>query len=178
MDNNTTFSINLGTYGSQHFSWCLVSSQLFTCTPDFWLVLTVLPFWVGSLLSTGSELMEGTGLELSSWLWRKHVRVVSAVFHNMLSWEMRLVPCTNEWLETSNAIRSWCRQWATTDFIRRHLPWPGSCQSWYVLTTNFTLQHQRDRNWSRERPIHRDRDRQTETNRDRQTERERERESA
>ena len=35
-------------------------------------------------------------------------------------------------------------QWTTTDLIQCHPPWPGICPS-YVLTTNFTPQHQRNR---------------------------------
>ena len=48
---------------------------------------------------------------------------------------------SNEWQQTSNVARNWCRQWPTTDLIQCHPPWPGICQSWYVLTSDLTSWH-------------------------------------
>ena len=78
--------------------------------------MVCLTFLAGGLLSNGSELVEGTALELLSWLWKKQVRVFCVVFHDsMLSCKMWWVLHVNEYWETSNAARNWCRQWTITD---------------------------------------------------------------
>ena len=69
----------------------------------------------------------------------------------MLSCETWSVPHANEQWETSNVSGNWCRQWTTSDLVWCHPPWPGSCQSWYVLITSFTPGLQRDGDWVRER---------------------------
>ena len=72
----------------------------------------------------------------------KKGKVFCVVFRdiNMMSCEMWLLQHGNEQWETSDffAAGNWCRQWTTTDPIRCHPPWPSSCQSWYVPTTDFT----------------------------------------
>lgn len=78
----------------------------------------------------------------------------------MLSCRMWSVPHANDWWETSNAARSWhrqlysswrgSRQWTAIDLVRCHPPWPGSCQSWFVLATDFTSRCQRERGRERE----------------------------
>ena len=67
----------------------------------------------------------------------------------MLSCEMCSVPHANE-RRKCNAAGNWRRQWTTTDLIRCHPPWLV-CPSWYVLTTDFTPWHHRDRDWPSER---------------------------
>ena len=91
---------------------------------------------VGSLLSTGSELVEGTGSELSC-LWKKKSVFCIVFLDIMLSCKMWSVLYTNEWQETGNAAGNCHRPWTTTDLVQCHWPWPGSCQSWYALATNF-----------------------------------------
>ena len=98
--------------------------------------LVCLLSWVGGLLSTGSELVEGTGSELSSCLWKKK-SVFCIVFLDTLSCKIWSVPHTNEWQETGNVAGNCHRAWTTTDLVQCHWPWPGSCQSWYALATNF-----------------------------------------
>ena len=61
------------------------------------------------------------------------------------------VPNANEGRETSNAAGNWRRKWITTDLIRCHPPWPGSCQSWHLLTADFTARQHRERERERER---------------------------
>ena len=91
---------------------------------------------VGSLLSTGSELVEGTGSELSC-LWKKKSVFCIVFLDIMLSCKMWSVLYTNEWQETGNVAGNCHRPWTTTDLVQCHWPWPGSCQSWYALATNF-----------------------------------------
>ena len=87
---------------------------------------------------------------------KKQVSTFCVVFCNiMLSCGMWSVSHANKWQETSNLARSWrrqChsswlgwRQWTPFDFIWCHPPWPGSCQSWYVLATNFAPWPHRER---------------------------------
>ena len=76
------------------------------------------------------------------------------LFHDiMLSCEMWSVLHANESWETSNVARNWHGQWSTTDLIWCHPLWPGNCQSWYILTTDFTPQHQRNRDWVGEKML-------------------------
>ena len=78
-------------------------------TDNSWLVC--LPSCVGSMLSTRSELVEGTGLQLA-WLPKKQVRVLGIVCCE------RGPSCIQmKQLETNNAARNWHRQWTTTDLI-------------------------------------------------------------
>ena len=124
--------------------WCLFRSQPFTGTGIYYMIyswLVCLPSWVGGLLSTGSELVEGISLELS-WPGNQNVIFCIVFCYILLRCEMCLVPHANEQQETSNAAGNWCRQWTTTDLVECHPPWPGSCQSWYVLTS-ITPRHQR-----------------------------------
>ena len=68
-------------------------------------------------------------------------------------YEMWLVLHAHGWQESSinKAAGNWCRQWTTTDLIHWHPPWSGSCQNYYVLTTDFAPQLQKNRDWMRER---------------------------
>ena len=73
------------------------------------------------------------------------------IFHNItLSYKMWLVPHTNKqqkantvvlvvWLETDGG-----KKLPLTSFDATHSGMAEHCQSWFVLTTDFTLQHQRD----------------------------------
>ena len=63
----------------------------------FWLVS--LPSWVGSLWSSGSELVKGTGSELPSQLQNKQKSQFSAVSYATLCWAAKCgsVPQANEW---------------------------------------------------------------------------------
>ena len=70
---------------------------------------------------------------------RKKVQVFCVVFCNiMLSCKMQSVLFATEQQETNNSAWNWHRQWTTTDLIQCHPSWSGTCQSWYVLTTDFT----------------------------------------
>ena len=145
MDNSTTsVSLSLGPMAINIYHWCLwLDLGLSLVLADSWLVC--LPSWVGGLLSTSPELVEGTGSELQ-------VRFLCAVFCDMmLGCEMWFVLHTNELWETSNAARNWRRQWTNSDLVQCHSPRPGSCQSWCVLTNDIAPGHQRDIDWLRER---------------------------
>ena len=116
------------------------------------------PSWVGGLLSTGLdlELVKGTGLELARQLWIFFIlffRVLWFIFHNItLSYKMWLVPHTNKQQEASSStvvLVVWLetdvgKKLALTSFDATHSDMAEHCQSWFVLTTNFTLQRQRD----------------------------------
>ena len=114
---------------------------------DSW--LACLPWWVGCLLSAGSELVEEIVSELSSW-WKKIGEF------SVLSFMTWCIAAKCGWSSMNNkklvlnVAENWHRQWTTTDLIQCHPPWPGSCQSWYVLTVSFTPQCHTDRDWTRE----------------------------
>ena len=120
------------------FHWSMDSSWPFAGTGRF---LADSFTWVGGLLLTCSELVEGTGSELSSWLQKKKVRLKKKVM--ILRWALKMwsVMYVNEWQETSNMAGNWHRQWTTTELVQcpPPPPWSGSCQRWHVLslTTNF-----------------------------------------
>ena len=117
--------------------------------------------------STSSELVEWTGSKLSSWLEKQKTKqkskfsVFSWHYGFMLSCKMWSVPhmCTNEWLETSDAIGNWFRQWITklvplTSFDVTHPGRSGSCQTWYInmfWQPDLTPWCLRDGDWARER---------------------------
>ena len=112
-----------------------------------WLVC--LPSWVGGLLSSGSKLMERT----RDWktTTTKTGQSFCVVFFDMiLSCKKLPFLHASEWQKASNATIKWHRQWTTTDLISCDPHWPSICQNWYVLTTNFTLQCQRDWEWERD----------------------------
>ena len=52
--------------------------------------------------------------------------------------------------ESSNAAGNWWRQWTTTDLVLCLPPWPGTCQSWYILTVH-TLTWEKQKLSERER---------------------------
>ena len=74
----------------------------------------------------------------------------------ILCWALKMwsVMYVNEWQETSNMAGNWHRQWTTTELVQcpPPLPWPGSCQRWHVLTTNFCTSMS-DRDHMRERML-------------------------
>ena len=116
------------------------------------------------IVTTDSELVKGTGSELASRLKHTHTHTninththarardfhqFSASSFATLCWAAKcswLVLHANERQETSNAAGNW-----RADLVRCRQPWPGSGQSLYVLTNDFTPWHQRDRIWVRER---------------------------
>ena len=53
--------------------------------------------------------------------------------------------------EICSVAGNWRRQWTTTDLVWCPLYWLGSCQSWYVLTIQFTPRRQADKEWAREK---------------------------
>ena len=111
--------------------------------------------------STGSELVEWTASKLSSHLQKQNKKVNVLCFHDimiMLSCKMWSVPhmCTNEWLETSDVVGNWFRQWSTKPvpltFDVTHPGRSGSCQTWYMFwQPDLTPWCPRDRDWARER---------------------------
>ena len=54
-------------------------------------------------------------------------------------------------LETD--IGSELAKFLPTDSVLCHTPWYGCCQSLFALTTDFTPQCQRKREWAKERPL-------------------------
>ena len=114
MENSTTVGIlEFGTFhGNQHFL-LVPGTQPFTV-------------YLLELLSTGTELVKGTGWELSSWLQKthNHVRVFRVVFGDiMLSCETWLVLHAKERWGTSNLTGNGCEQWTTTDLVHCHPFW-------------------------------------------------------
>ena len=118
-----------------------------------WLIC--LPSWLSSLLSTGPCLVDATDLEISpvSTTTTTNKQTKRIIFCIVFQFHDILLSCEtcNKWWETSNVAGDWHRQWTTSDLIWCHPPRPGSCQSWYGLPNDFTPQHQRDRDWAREK---------------------------
>lgn len=132
------------------FHWCLVRYRTVTDTrkfrADLFIFLSRRPV-VSQLRSSGRN-------------WFRNIITTKqqkmSVFYFgfcdiMLNCGTWLVLHASERWETSNASGNWCRQWTTSDLVWRYPPWPGSCQSWYVLTASFTPGLQRDRDWVRKR---------------------------
>ena len=104
-------------------------------------------------VSTGSELMKETGSELltATKKQQQNSEFSELSFATyMVSREMWSVQHANE-QEICSVAGNWRRQWTTTDLVWCHLYWLGSCQSWYVLTIQFTPRRQADKEWAREK---------------------------
>ena len=116
---------------------------------DSWLVCWP---WVGSLLSTASELVEGTGSELSLCLCKKKA---DQSFLHCLSWhdaELQiLVSPACKCMAGKVVMQQETDEGSKLPLtLSCHSPWPGTCQSWYILTVDFTPWHERNRNWVRD----------------------------
>ena len=126
-------SLSLGPSMAVNIShWCLF--RFWLAFADSWLVW--LPSWVGGLLSTSSELVEGRGLELSSQLQNKIKNSQFSALSfatlcctvkcgqpcmQMNSRKLVMRPETDTGSELPLTSFNWC-----------HPPWPGSFQSSYI----------------------------------------------
>ena len=91
------------------FHQCQVRSWPFAGTHRF--LAGLFTFLSRQPTVNGAEPVEGTGVELSSKVRKKLVRVFCSVFLDMmLSYKMWLVLCENEWQETGNVAGNWLRQ--------------------------------------------------------------------
>ena len=78
----------------------------------------------------------------NSWLWKKGQRFLHCLLQHYTGlWNVVGPTCKS----TSNAPRNWCREWTIMYLVWCHTPWPGSCQSGYVLTTCFIPRHERQK---------------------------------
>ena len=134
--------------GSAVFHWCLVRSLLELT--DSWLVCWP---WVGSLLSTASELVGGTGSELSSRLCQKKA---DQSFLHWLSWhdaELQiLVSPACKWMAGKVVMQLETDEGSElplTLFCVTHLSLtPVRVDTFWQLTSP---RRERNRNWVRER---------------------------
>ena len=102
-------------------------------------------------VSTGSELIKGTDSEQRPKNNNKSQFSELSFASYMVSREMWSVQHANEQQQICSAAGNWHRQSTTTDLVWCHLSWLGSCQSWYVLTIQFTPRRQADKERTREK---------------------------
>ena len=153
----TTFGIlELGTlHGNHHFSLMPSKSLAFCWHSYSWFVC--LPSWVGSLLSAGWELVEGRNWFITVKTKKKKKKKKKAEFSALsfvtLCWAVK---CGQSCMQMNGGkLVMHPETDVVVNFHWPHLMSPTlawlSCQSWYVLTADYAPQHQRDRDWVRER---------------------------